>query len=53
MNTPVAKIKTQMASKKVGVYDKASADFRRHLAYEQAIRQLEQRKAFSAALAHR
>jgi hypothetical protein len=47
------RIKAQTDSKQTDAYDKASAEIRRHLASEEAIRQLEQRKALSAAVAYR
>jgi hypothetical protein len=52
LSTPI-KIKASSASKQTKAYDKASAEFRRYLAAEDAIRQLEQRKALSAAMAYR
>jgi hypothetical protein len=45
--------KIHTALKQTEVYDKESAEFRRHLASEAAIRQMERRKALSAAVAHR
>jgi len=50
--TPI-EIKAPSAPKRIETYDKASAEFRRHLASEAAIRQLEQRKAVNGALVHR
>jgi len=52
MPTPI-EIKVSSATKQTKTYDKASAEFRRYLASEDAIRQLEQRKSLSAAVAHR
>jgi hypothetical protein len=46
-------IKKPSAPKRADIYDKTSAEFRRHLASEDAIRQLEQRKSLSAAVVHR
>ena len=40
-------------SRQKEVYDKESAELRRHLASEAAIRQLEQRKSLSIGVAHR
>jgi hypothetical protein len=45
--------KTVTGSKQTEVYDKESAELRRYLASEAAIRQLEQRKSLSAGVAHR
>ena len=45
--------KVQTDSVQTEVYDKASAEFRRHLASEAAMRQLEQRKSLSMAAAYR
>jgi hypothetical protein len=47
------RIKKKTVSKQIDVYDKASAELRRHLASEEAIRQLEQRKAQSSAMVYR
>ena len=47
------RIKPYTVSGQTKAYDKAFAEFRRHLASEEAIRQLEQRKALSAAMAYR
>lgn len=47
------RIKKLMNSKHAGEYDRASAEFRRYLASEEAMRQLDQRKAHSAAMAYR
>ncbi len=52
LSTPI-EIKTSSAPKQTDSYEKASAEFRRHLASEEALRQLEQRKSLSAAMAHR
>ena len=41
------------ASRQTEVYDKESAEFRRYLASEAAMRQLEQRKSLSAGVAYR
>lgn len=45
--------KVKPISKQTEVYDKASAEFRRYLASEAAIHQLEQRKNLSTAAGHR
>ena len=47
------RIKAQTSSKQTEIYDKASAELRRHLASEAAIRQMEQRKNLSAAAVYR
>jgi hypothetical protein len=52
LSTPI-EIKASSAPKQTENYDKASAEFRRHLASEDAIRQLEQRKVLSAAMVYR
>ncbi|MFW9959120.1 MAG: hypothetical protein ACFFCT_13700 [Candidatus Odinarchaeota archaeon] len=50
--TPI-EIKASSTPKRIETYDKVSAEFRRHLASEAAIHQLEQRKALNGALVHR
>lgn len=50
--TPI-RIETTAPSKQIDVYDRESAEFRRHLASEEALRQLEHRKSFSMAAAYR
>jgi hypothetical protein len=52
LSTPI-EIKASSAPKQSEAYDKASAEFRRYLASEDAIKQLEQRKALSSAMAYR
>ena len=52
LSAPI-EIKALSTPKQPKDYDKASAEFRRHLASEVAIRQLEQRKALSAATTYR
>jgi len=52
MPTPI-KIKRTEPPKETEVYDRESAELRRHLASEEALRQLEHRKSFSMAAAYR
>ena len=50
--TPI-RIKRAALSRQTDVYDRESAEFRRHLASEEALRQLEHRKSFSMTAAYR
>ena len=50
--TPI-EIKASFTPKRIEAYDKASAEFRRHLASKAAMRQLEQRKSLNSALVRR
>ena len=50
--TPV-KNETATLSRQTDIYDRESAEFRRHLASEEALRLLEHRKSFSIAAAYR
>jgi hypothetical protein len=47
------RIKRTELPKETDVYDRESAELRRHLASEEALRQLEHRKSFSMAAAYR
>ncbi|MFW9960427.1 MAG: hypothetical protein ACFFDV_05380 [Candidatus Thorarchaeota archaeon] len=50
---PPTETKASTALKRIEPYDKVSAEFRRRLASEATMRQLEQRKSLSRALVHR
>lgn len=50
--TPI-RIRRTALPKETEVYDRESAEFRRHLASEEALRQLEHRKSSSMAAAYR